>query len=134
MQVAPDLPRRVAHIRRRKLLCDWKTHNGSSNAGYYERLKSPGVSGADLAMARRHVDNADRRIANHRKFVAILAASRQPLAQAREVLSLLEKTLQTQWDHLAELDQALTQYSPPPRVAQMHSIHREAAERSTSRD
>lgn len=91
-------------------------------------LKTNSGSESDLEMVQRHVRNAESRIANHRRLIALLAANRQPLEQARELLHLFEATYRAQVEHLSHVEEIARQRAVP-RNSAMRSAHREAAQR-----
>ena len=59
---------------------------------------------SELDMVKRHVRNAEARVAAQRKMIALLAARRLPLRAAQEQLQLYEFALQAHIDHLAHLE------------------------------
>jgi hypothetical protein len=83
---------------------------------------------SDIDMALRHVRNAESRITNQRRLIALLGARRRPLKQARELLHLFEATCQTQVEHLSHVEEVMRQRAVP-RTSAMRSAHREAAQR-----
>ena len=91
--------------------------------------QSRSMTDADLAMARRHIENAEQRVGNQRQLVAILAVRRQPLSQAREVLGLLEETLRVQTERLVDLENWARRLGRSRRTAGTRAAHREVADR-----
>ena len=81
------------------------THDDSANGGYSERFDGSLHTEADMIVAIGHAESAAFRVANQRKLIAILAARRQPLNQAKEVLSLLEQTSLVHIAHLERLEE-----------------------------
>lgn len=78
---------------------------------------------SDLDMVRRHVKNAELRVAAQRKLIALIAVRRLPLHEAQELLRLYESTLQAHVDHLAHVED----------VARRREIPRRAGERRSGR-
>ena len=70
---------------------------------------------SDLDMVKQHVTNSEVRIETQRKLIAILAAQRQPLKQARELLHLFEVTLQAHVDHLVHVEEIAGHRARPRR-------------------
>ena len=70
---------------------------------------------SDLDMVRRHVENAQRRVAAQRKLIALIAARRLPLKEARDILNLYEATLQAHVDHLAHVEDIASRSARPRR-------------------
>lgn len=68
---------------------------------------------SDLDLVRRHVRNAELRLGAQRKIVAILAARRQPMKQALELLQLYEVTWQAHVDHLAHIEDVVQRRETP---------------------
>ena len=64
----------------------------------------PAIPESDLDMVKRHVANAELRLASQRKLIAILAVRRQPLKQAQELLHLYEAMWQAHVDHLVHVE------------------------------
>jgi hypothetical protein len=60
-----------------------------------------GTLDSDIDLIRRHVTNAKLRLFAQRKLVAFLAARRQPLTQAQELLQLHDETWRAHVDHLS---------------------------------
>ena len=72
---------------------------------YYDHVApNPAIPESEIDMVKRHVMNAELRLASQRKLIAILAARRQPLKQAQELLHLYEITWQGHVDHLVHLE------------------------------
>jgi hypothetical protein len=70
---------------------------------------------SDLEMVRRHVRNAELRVAAQRKLVALIAARRLPLKEALELLHLYEVTLKAHVDHLAHVEDIAQRCARPRR-------------------
>lgn len=66
-------------------------------------------------MVKRHVRNAELRVAVQRKLVALIAARRLPVKEARELLHLYEVTLQAHVDHLAHVEDIAQRRARPRR-------------------
>lgn len=79
-------------------------------------------------MVKLHVANSSVRIATQRKLIAILAAKRQPLEQARELLHLFEVTWQAHVDHLVHVEELANRPLKSRRDAGIRTRHREVAE------
>ena len=82
---------------------------------------------SDLDMVRRHVANAERRVAAQRKLNALIAARRLPIKDARELLALYEATLQAHLDHLAHIEDIASRLERPRRSGERvgrRSLHR----------
>lgn len=88
----------------------------------------PAIPESDVDMVKRHVRNAEARLAAQRKMIAILAARRQPLKQAQELLQLYEFTWQAHVDHLAHVEDVARRRALPGREGG-RSGYREASER-----
>jgi hypothetical protein len=73
------------------------------------------VPESDLDMVKRHVRNAELRVAAQRKLIALIAARRLPLKQALELLHLYEVTLQAHVDHLAHIEDITRRRALPRR-------------------
>ena len=73
------------------------------------------ISPTDLELVQQHVANAEARVKNQRKAIAILGARGEPLQHARTLLHLFELTRQAHLDHLAELEEILARQSRPYR-------------------
>ena len=84
---------------------------------------------SDLAMVQRHVRSAEARIVNQRRLIAVLAAQRQPLGEARELLHLFETTCEAHVEHLSHIEDVMRRQREMPRTSAMRSAHREAAQR-----
>jgi hypothetical protein len=72
-------------------------------------------SESELDMVKRRVRNAEVRLASQRKLIALLAAQRQPLKQAREQLHLYEEMWQTHVDHLVHVEDVARRRALPTR-------------------
>jgi hypothetical protein len=66
---------------------------------------------ADLALARRHVREADARIARQRTLLGKLSAGGHPTRLASELLRLMEETAEAMRAHLLLIEQ---ETAPPP--------------------
>ena len=66
-------------------------------------------------MVKRHVRNAELRVVAQRKLVALIAARRLPVKEARELLHLYEVTLQAHVDHLAHVEDIAQRRARPRR-------------------
>lgn len=64
----------------------------------------PAIPESDLDIVKRRVVNSELRIASQRKLIAILAARRQPLKKAQELLHLYEEMRQAHVDHLVHVE------------------------------
>jgi hypothetical protein len=82
-------------------------------------LTTPPVNSAvpesDIDMVKRHVRNAELRVAAQRKLIALIAARRLPLKQALELLHLYEETLRAHIDHLAHVEDVARRRALPRR-------------------
>ena len=81
------------------------------------------VPESDLDMVKRHVRNAELRVAAQRKLIALIAARRLPLREALELLHLYEVTLQAHVDHLTHVED----------IARRRALPRRSGERSGRR-
>jgi hypothetical protein len=70
---------------------------------------------SDLDMVKRHVRNAELRVAAQRKLIALIAVRRLPLKEAHELLHLYEVTLQAHVDHLDHVEDIALRRARPRR-------------------
>lgn len=70
---------------------------------------------SDLEMVKRHVRNAELRVAAQRKLIALIAVRRLPLKEAQELLHLYEVTLQAHVDHLVHVEDIALRRARPRR-------------------
>jgi hypothetical protein len=64
---------------------------------------------ADRALAARHVEEGEARIARQRQVIEERREKGWPTAAAKDVLVTMERTLDHMRDHLAQIEAALAQ-------------------------
>src|SRR3984957_3809323 len=100
-------------------MCEKKHLAHARRSTLTENPVTSAVPESDLDMVKRHVRNAELRVAAQRKLIALIAARRLPLKEALELLHLYEVTLQAHKDHLVHVEEIAMRRARPRRSGEL---------------